>query len=48
MVLRSFYFGGSYAGRIDLMKSYGYDCLIIWEHEIKNDPEKVINKLEEF
>jgi len=33
--------------RIDLFKQYGYDTLIIWEHELK-DMDKLYVKLDEF
>ena len=33
--------------RIDLFKEYGWDCLVIWEHELK-DIDAVINKVLEF
>jgi len=33
--------------RIDFFKQYGWDCLVIWEHELKNI-EEVINKILNF
>jgi hypothetical protein len=33
--------------RKDHFSKYGYDCLIIWEHELK-EPDKVINKIKNF
>ncbi len=33
--------------RIDLFKQQDYDCLIIWEHELR-DMDKVISKISEF
>ena len=33
--------------RIDLFKQFGYDTLIIWEHELK-DIEKVKNRIMKF
>ncbi len=34
-------------GRLGKFKEFGYDCLIIWEREMKH-PEKVLAKIEEF
>ena len=34
--------------RIDLFKQSGYECLIIWEHELKNDPICVLEKIIDF
>lgn len=33
--------------RIDLFKKYGYDTLVIWEHELK-DLEKLKKRVLEF
>ena len=33
--------------RIDLFKVEGYDCLVIWEHELKN-PENVLERVSRF
>ncbi len=33
--------------RISFFKERGYDCLVIWEHELK-EPEKVIEKIKTF
>jgi len=33
--------------RIDHFKKYGYDCLIIWEEELKS-PDKVVEKIKNF
>ena len=33
--------------RIDYFKEYGFDCLVIWEHELK-DKDAVIDKIKEF
>ena len=33
--------------RIDYFKQYGYHCLIIWEHELKNE-DNVVFKIEKF
>ena len=33
--------------RIDTFKKYGYDTLVIWEHELK-DLEKTRNKIRSF
>jgi len=33
--------------RIDTFRKYGYDCLIIWEHELKNK-DKVIKEVKKF
>lgn len=35
--------------RIDAFKKYGYDCLVIWEHELKNlQTEPITEKITEF
>jgi len=34
--------------RIDAFEKHGYDCLVIWEHEIYKEKREVINKLEDF
>lgn len=34
--------------RIDLFDRYGYRCLIIWERELKKQPEQVLGRLIEF
>jgi len=34
--------------RIDYFKRFGYDCLVIWEHEIYDDLEKVVDRIKEF
>ncbi len=33
--------------RIDLFRQYGFECLIIWEHELEQ-PEEVVNKVADF
>ncbi len=33
--------------RIDLFKAEGYDCIVIWEHELK-DPDTVIARVSDF
>ena len=40
---------GSEAPRIEHFKSYGFDCLVIWEHELKNLPrEELAEKIKCF
>ena len=34
-------------GRVEKLKEYGYDCLVIWEREIKQ-PDKVIGRIKDF
>lgn len=34
-------------GRMMVFKSYGYEMMVIWEHELK-EPEKVIAKIKQF
>jgi len=34
--------------RIDKFREFGYDCIVIWEHEIKNSPEQVKDKIKTF
>jgi len=34
-------------GRIAHFKKFGWDCLVIWEHELR-EPEKVIGKIRKF
>ena len=34
--------------KIDAYKKYGYDCLVIWEHEIYNELNAVLNKIKNF
>jgi len=34
--------------RIDLFKKYGYDTLVIWERELMNDREMVLQRIVEF
>jgi hypothetical protein len=34
--------------RLEMYKSKGYACLVIWEGEINNNPEDVENKLLKF
>lgn len=34
-------------GRIMAYNSFGYNCLIIWEHEL-NDSEAVVSKIKQF
>lgn len=34
-------------GRKEIYESYGFECLVIWEHELK-DLEKVISRVKEF
>lgn len=34
--------------RIDLFKQYGYNTLIIWERELKDDADKLFTKIQEF
>ncbi len=34
--------------RIDIFRKYGFDCLIVWEYEIKKEPEKVTQKVLQF
>lgn len=38
---------GSELGKIMVYNSLGWDCLVIWEHELK-DKRKVINKIRQF
>lgn len=37
----------TYEGTKEVYKQYGFDCLIIWEHELKNS-ELVLDKVREF
>lgn len=40
---------GSDKNRIEKFKSFGYDCLVIWESELKEKPEsELITKISEF
>jgi len=34
--------------RIDMFKEYGWDCLIIWESELKGQINKLLDKIMEF
>ena len=34
--------------RIDLFKEHGYDCLVVWEHEVNESPENVRARVREF
>ncbi len=34
--------------RIDLFKRHGYDCLVIWEHEVNESPMDVTSRVREF
>ena len=33
---------------IKAYKDFGFDCLILWEHEIKKQPEGVLDKIAQF
>ena len=33
--------------RIDAFKKYGYDCLVVWEHELR-DENKVLNRVRDY
>lgn len=35
-------------GKIDHYKQYGFDCLVIWESELKDDQSKVLQKVKTF
>lgn len=39
--------GDNPQNRIDVFKKYGYDCLVIWEHELK-DESKVLNRVRNY
>lgn len=34
--------------RIDLFKAHGYDCLVVWEREWREDVEAVVKRIVEF
>lgn len=34
--------------RIQLFETYGYKCIVLWEHEIRNDLESIKKKVENF
>jgi len=34
--------------RIDYFKQYGFDTLVLWEHEIRDNPESIIERVMDF
>lgn len=34
--------------RIDAFKKHGWDCMVVWEHELKEKPENIVEKVKMF